>query len=210
MELTVERLRRRLINEEKLLKEDAKDKKYSFIAKDVWEDGKFPRGVKKTIPTVYGPEVVPVVKQYTINFPAKGYIKPPGSTVPKLQLRHTMTIHILRTYPFKMDAKLGAPIRVTWVSDIFHPNIAPGIDYGGPGVFCLGMIEKWLPSNYPIINLPTLIRVIKCVVENPNPDDPIGFPTCREAAEWFKKHASLLTEKNRPVITRIEKLEREE
>jgi len=170
-------LLKRLSNEEEELRKES----ISFSKIDYYV-GEKPKKIE--VFTVYGPEKVPVVRKYTVKFVARGFVKKGYSIVP--QWDHVASIYILRHYPIPNPKdRLGAPVRITWESDIFHPNIAPGPLYGGNGVVCWGILKKWLKT----ITLLQLIRGLQMLVQNPNPDDPIhNPPICLEAAEYFKKY----------------------
>ena len=34
----------------------------------------------------------------------------------------------------------------------------------------------------------TTVKALKLLVENPNPDDPLNYPICLEATEFFKQN----------------------
>jgi ubiquitin-protein ligase len=47
----------------------------------------------------------------------------------------------------------------------------------------LNILKKWSRLS----DLATTIRALKILIENPNPDDPLDYPECTEAAKFFKK-----------------------
>jgi ubiquitin-protein ligase len=145
----------------------------------------FTNGKKIGIATVLGYEIIAPVRVYNVEFKAEGLMLPYKSTTPIPFSNHAASIYILRNYPFPDDSsKLGAPVRIEWISPIFHPNIAPGRKYGGTGVVCWQALKKWMKT----FNLRGLILGLRILVENPNPDDPLKFPpVCLQAAEYFKK-----------------------
>jgi ubiquitin-protein ligase len=179
--LTLQKLLERLNNEE----EEVKKAGYTIINRQEYFD------IKKRIeaeiipvPTVYGIEEVPAVVRYRYKINAQGYVKNLSGKIEQLW-EHIFDLYILRSYPFPLaTSRLGAPIRIVWVTSIFHPNIAPGINYGGTGVVCWRAFTKWTP----ILNMLNIVEGIKQLVENPEPDDPIRNPSiCLEAAEFFKR-----------------------
>ena len=178
--LPFQRLLRRLRNEEKLLRDNG----YKFVREDFYKGDKEYKKIK--VPTVYGEEEIPAVCRYIMSFRALGYRLTPYNTVVQ-HWDHEAEVYILRYYPMSDDSRrLGAPIRVVWRSDIFHPNIAPGVAYGGTGVVCWALIKKW---KGPALNLLTVVKGLERLVENPEPNDPIHYPEiCLVAAEYFKKH----------------------
>jgi ubiquitin-protein ligase len=53
----------------------------------------------------------------------------------------------------------------------------------GTGYICLNILKKWSRLS----DLVTTIRALKILIENPNPEDPLDYPECLEAANFFKK-----------------------
>jgi ubiquitin-protein ligase len=73
------------------------------------------------------------------------------------------------------------------LSNIFHPNIHP-VELSisgkpGTGYICLNILKKWSRLS----DLVTTIRALKILIENPNPEDPLDYPECLEAANFFKR-----------------------
>ncbi|MEM4004042.1 MAG: ubiquitin-conjugating enzyme E2 [Desulfurococcaceae archaeon] len=137
------------------------------------------------VPTVYGLEKVPAVVMYLFEIEALGYVLDASSNKVVPLSRHIFELYILRSYPFPMDRRLGAPLRIVWVTPIFHPNIAPGVEYEGTGVVCWRAFSKWIST----MNLKSILEGVKLLVENPNPDDPLrNPPICLEAARYFKEN----------------------
>ncbi|TFG05910.1 MAG: hypothetical protein EU539_08845 [Promethearchaeota archaeon] len=92
---------------------------------------------------------------------------------------HRVFIKINRSFPYP------GGIDFAWNSNIFHPNIHPlelpsGED--GTGYICLNLLKKWSR----LTDLETTIKALKLLVENPNPDDPLNYELCLEAAKFFK------------------------
>ena len=177
--LTLGSLLKRLKNEEReLLRNKYKITKYIYYNKKR-------EFTEVEVPTVYGLEAIPVVVRYRINIWALGYELDPSNRV-RQRWNHTFDLYIMRNYPLPYTSRrLGAPIRIVWVTPIFHPNIAPGEDYGGTGVVCWNVFKKWLPA----MNLLSIVRGVENLVANPDPGDPIhNPPICLKAAEYFKNN----------------------
>jgi len=175
--LPLKRLLQRLNNEE----EECRREGYEFTRINLLKENK-PQ--KITVPTVYGSEKVSAIRRYTFNFRALGYWKQ-GSSITQYW-DHMVDIYILRHYPYSdPDKRLGAPIRLVWLTPIFHPNIAPGVQYGGTGVVCWALLRKTLKT----INLLSIVKGLEYLVQNPEPNDPLVHPPiCLEAARYFKEH----------------------
>ncbi len=177
--LPFKRLLRVLENEEEELNEQG----YKFSKVDFFDDKN--EFTYLEVPTVYGLETVPVVRKYRIlNLKALGYWFDHAQRLVQYW-DHKVDIYILRSYPLPDDRlRFRAPVRIVWLTPIFHPNIAPGSEYGGTGVVCWGMLKKWTQRN----TLLSLLEGLKLLVENPDPTDPIYNPSiCLEAAKYFSK-----------------------
>jgi hypothetical protein len=179
--LTLAKLIERLKNEEDQVRKAG----YGIVHRQEFfnaEKGVEYRMVK--VPTVYGIEQVPAVIKYRYKLHAQGYVKNERGQVEQLW-EHMFDLYVLRSYPFPLaTSRLGAPIRIVWITPIFHPNIAPGVDYGGSGVVCWRAFIKWTA----MINMLNIVEGVKQLIENPEPNDPIrNPPICLEAAEYFKK-----------------------
>jgi len=76
----------------------------------------------------------------------------------------------------------------SWLSEIFHPNIDSvekrSSSNQGTGYICLNILKQWSRLS----DLVTIVKALEILVENPNPDDPLDYPHCLEAAKYFKKH----------------------
>jgi ubiquitin-protein ligase len=170
-----EKLLKRLSREEKELNEQG----LQFTRSEVW--------CMLNFPMIYsqGYEALDVAVKYTVNFNARGFILTKKGVIE--QLNHTASIYVLRFYPY-LDPKSGAPVRIFWESNIFHPNICPGPKYGGDGSVCWKMIREW-GKNF---SLATLVKGLQLLVENPNPDDALNrIPICVQAASFFKDNPHL-------------------
>ena len=130
-------------------------------------------------------EELHVAVKYLVKLKARGYVLDRGNIESKNE--HEASIYVLRNYPYP-DEKTGAPLRIFWESDIFHPNIAPGPRYGGTGLVCWKMIKEWGKT----FSLASLVKGLQLLVENPNPDDPLSrYPICVAAANFFKDNPHL-------------------
>jgi hypothetical protein len=149
------------------------------------------------IPTPIGIDEVEVVRVYKFSgLRANGYVKL-GDKIDKA-LYHNFNLYILRSYPVGLLTMKNilkrplyeAPIRVRYMSNIFHPNILPGPDYIDDeyaGTICWAVYSEWLPS----LTLDKLVEGFKMMIENPNPNDPLrNRPICREAAKFFSREGS--------------------
>jgi hypothetical protein len=181
MSLPINLLLRRLQNEEEEL--SRLDSVIRFSKADHY---KGERGEEIDVFTAYGWNRVEVVRSYDIEFKAQGFYMPNNSTRPLPLNSHVVKVFILRWYPYYDDSRrLGAPVRLSWVTPIFHPNIAPGIKFGGNGVVCWNLLKKSITK----ISLSAIVNGLIVLVSNPYPDDPISVPKiCKEAALYFKEH----------------------
>ncbi len=114
-----------------------------------------------------------------LSLPALGFIKDQGILVPKKA--HRIFLKINRSFPYP------GGIDFSWLSNIFHPNIHP-VELSisgnpGTGYICLNILKKWSRLS----DLVTTIRALKILIENPNAEDPLDYPECLEAANFFKK-----------------------
>jgi ubiquitin-protein ligase len=108
--------------------------------------------------------------QAVLRFKSKGLVKEEnGGLVP--QLDHRVQIEINREFPYP------GGIKFIWLSPIFHPNIDPY----ETGYICLNVLKKWSQLS----DLSTTIKALEMLVSHPNPTDPLNYPTCLEAAQYF-------------------------
>jgi len=118
-----------------------------------------------------------------ININAKGFqkIKSPEGAHLEPRNKHKAKVHINRQFPY------AGGLEVKWITSIFHPNLDP-LDHinvgGGTGYVCLNVLKKWSRLS----DLSTSANALKMLVQNPNPDDPLNYPECLEAAAYFKEH----------------------
>ncbi|MFX1567042.1 MAG: ubiquitin-conjugating enzyme E2 [Promethearchaeota archaeon] len=140
--------------------------------------------------------------EFTININALGLIKNKGELIP--QRSHRIFLKINRSFPYP------GGIDFSWITHIFHPNIHPvQIPQGNPGTgyICLNVLKKWSRLS----DLETTAKALKNLVENPNPDDPLNYPICLEAAELFRnKTMSEIKEGLNIAEEQIEEKEEEE
>jgi ubiquitin-protein ligase len=101
----------------------------------------------------------------------------------KPKLKHRIFIKINRSFPYP------GGIDFSWYSNIFHPNIHPveleGKNNLGTGYICLNVLRQWSRLS----DLETTVKSLEKLVENPNPDDPLQYDICIEAAEFFKNNS---------------------
>ncbi|MFX0142113.1 MAG: ubiquitin-conjugating enzyme E2 [Candidatus Hodarchaeota archaeon] len=97
---------------------------------------------------------------------------------------HRVFLKINRSFPYP------GGIDFSWFSEIYHPNIHP-VDQSsfskdpGTGYICLNVLKKWSRLS----DLETTVKALELLVENPNPDDPLNYPICLEATEFFKNNS---------------------
>lgn len=94
---------------------------------------------------------------------------------------HRIFMKINRSFPYP------GGIDFAWYSNIFHPNIHPveltSSKNPGTGYICLNVLKQWSRLS----DLETTVKALEKLVENPNPDDPLKYDLCLEAAKFFKK-----------------------
>ena len=98
------------------------------------------------------------------------------------KIEHRVFIKINRSFPYP------GGIDFSWYSDLYHPNIHPVKLYNsntlGTGYICLNILRKWSKLS----DLETTVKSLQFLVENPNPEDPLQYHICIDAASFFKKH----------------------
>ncbi|TFF98320.1 MAG: hypothetical protein EU541_06970 [Promethearchaeota archaeon] len=95
---------------------------------------------------------------------------------------HRILLKLNRSFPYP------GGVDFLWYSNIFHPNIHPveiSKDEKGTGYICLNILKKWSRLS----DLETTVKALKMLIKNPNPDDPLNYPMCLEAAEFFKENS---------------------
>ena len=190
--LPLEWLLNRLRNEEKNLREKFPDLKFSV--EDLC-DFKRESGKIYKIPTPIGIDEVEVVRIYKFRgFYARAFVK--RREVIDRTFHHDFDLYILRSYPLGLSSIKSpvkrplyeAPVRIRYLSNIFHPNIMPGPDFiedDYAGAVCWAAYSNWLTS----FTLDKLVESFKMLIENPNPDprDALKRPICIEAAMFFSR-----------------------
>lgn len=115
--------------------------------------------------------------EFRLKIKATGFIKRGTELIPKKT--HIVSLTINRAFPYP------GGISFIWISDIFHPNINPlevtGSNEASTGYICLNVLKKWSRLS----DLETTVKALQMLVENPNPDDPLNYDVCLEAAEFF-------------------------
>jgi ubiquitin-protein ligase len=111
--------------------------------------------------------------QFVVRIYAKGLVKNDIGELVK-QYNHRIQITILREFPYP------GGIKFLWLSPIFHPNIDPY----ETGYICLNVLKKWSQLS----DLSTTIKALEMLVEHPNPEDPLNYPMCLEATQYFIDH----------------------
>jgi len=122
--------------------------------------------------------------KFLINLKALGFImgtfKEGIDIVP--QKDHQIHLELNRAFPYP------GGIRFSWQSNIFHPNIhpvkVPSPYESGTGYICLNILKKWSR----LTDLETTVKALQKLVVNPNPDDPLKYDICSEAAKFFKQN----------------------
>ena len=115
--------------------------------------------------------------EFIINLRTLGYIRVKGKLVP--QRAHQIFLKLNRSFPYP------GGIDFSWISNIFHPNIHPveiSSENPGTGYICLNVLKKWSRLS----DLETTVKALRSLIQNPNPDDPLNYPICLDAAEYFK------------------------
>jgi len=119
-----------------------------------------------------------------LKLKALGFIQKYGNenlnVAPKT--KHRVFIKINRSFPYP------GGIDFCWHSELYHPNIHPvelqNSTYLGTGYICLNVLRKWSKLS----DLETTSKALQILAENPNPDDPLQYNICLDAASFFKKH----------------------
>lgn len=182
----------RLKNEEDQLLKRFPDLKFSV--EDLF-DARREVGRYVKIPTPIGIDEVEVIRIYKFRrLYAEAFIK--KRDVIDKTFYHDFDLYILRSYPWGLSSIKNplnrplyeAPVRIRYLSNIFHPNIMPGPDYIDDeyaGAVCWAAYSNWLTS----FTLDKLVESFKLLVENPNPDpkEALKRPGCLEAAMFFSR-----------------------
>jgi ubiquitin-protein ligase len=121
---------------------------------------------------------------FWVNITSLGFIR--KDTSEKFSLLpvkfHRIFIKLNRSFPYP------GGIDLSWYSDIFHPNIHPveikHSDKPGTGYICLNVLKQWSRLS----DLESTVKSLQKLVENPNPDDPLNYDICTQAAEFFRRN----------------------
>jgi hypothetical protein len=183
----------RLKNEEDQLRKKFPDIKCTI--EDTY-DMKKESGRYFKVPTPIGIDEVETIRIYRIrNLYAKAYVKK-GNVIDRTYY-HDFDLYVLRSYPLGLSSiktpqkkpLYEAPVRIRYLSNIFHPNILPGPDYLNndeyAGAVCWAAYSNWLTS----FTLEKLVESFRMLIENPNPDprEALKRPIAQEAAIFFAK-----------------------
>ncbi len=119
--------------------------------------------------------------EVVIAIKALGFLKDSAELIPVKV--HRIFLKINRSFPYP------GGIEFSWISDIFHPNIHPTEHTNpdgtmGTGYICLNVLKKWSRLS----DLETTVKALQMLVENPNPDDPLNYDMCLEAADFFREN----------------------
>ncbi len=120
--------------------------------------------------------------EFIMNVKALGFLKEGTDLIPVK--KHRVYLKINRSFPYP------GGIDFSWYSQIFHPNIHPvetktSTGDPGTGYICLNVLKKWSRLS----DLETTVKALQMLVEHPNPDDPLNYPICAEATEFFKENS---------------------
>jgi hypothetical protein len=174
-------LKKRLDNEEKELAA----KGYQLSKEDVWKEIE-----------VVGerPESIPAARKYSLLIKARGFWRPRPGAPPKPIWEHKVLLYVLDSYPF-ISKGTGVPLRAIWLTPIFHPNIANGVEAKGTGFVCWPVLkDKWTHLD----TLYGIVRGLQILIENPNlgdseEDRPLRFDECQAAYRWFRENPQALS-----------------
>jgi ubiquitin-protein ligase len=115
--------------------------------------------------------------EFMIELNSLGFSESLEGLIPKRS--HRILLKLNRSFPYP------GGIDFSWLSNLFHPNIHPielDLEHPGTGYICLNVLKKWSRLS----DLETTIKALKLLVENPNSDDPLNYPICLRAAEYYK------------------------
>jgi ubiquitin-protein ligase len=125
------------------------------------------------------------IVRFILNIRSKGLVKDAaGKLIP--QTSHRIQIEINRQFPYP------GGIKFLWLSPIFHPNIDPY----ETGYICLNVLKKWSQLS----DLSTTVKALEMLVSHPNPEDPLNYKTCLEAAKYFADNPPKEEEKDDDIL----------
>ena len=120
--------------------------------------------------------------EFLVTLKALGFIREianPQNLIPKTS--HRVLFKLNRAFPYP------GGIDFAWYSNIFHPNIHPvELPYSanpGTGYICLNILKQWSRLS----DLETTVKALEKLLEYPNPEDPLNYDICLDAADFFKK-----------------------
>ena len=113
-------------------------------------------------------------EKYIVSYYCKGLIWPEGDAEPSISENHRLEIYLHKNFP-------RYPPKLTWLTDIFHPNILPPSKNGG---VCIG---KWTPAE----TLDQLCIRIGEMIQYRNFSITDALNT--EAAAWVSVHMDRFT-----------------
>jgi ubiquitin-protein ligase len=126
------------------------------------------------------------IVRFVINVRSKGFVKDAASGKLVPQLNHRIQIEINRQFPYP------GGIKFLWLSPIFHPNIDPY----ETGYICLNVLKKWSQLS----DLSTTVKALEMLITHPNPEDPLNYKTCLEAAKYFADNPPKEEEKDDDIL----------
>ncbi|MFX0047727.1 MAG: ubiquitin-conjugating enzyme E2 [Candidatus Hermodarchaeota archaeon] len=155
---------------------------------EIWKDR-----IKNEMKILYGLNVIEKDSivwydnnvELLVNIKAIGFTL--GDSTDKMTLvpqkSHRIFMKINRSFPYP------GGIDFSWYSDIFHPNIHPvelsSTKNPGTGYICLNILKQWSKLS----DLENTVKALQKLVENPNPEDPLKYDVCLDAAAFFKKNS---------------------
>ncbi|XP_076234772.1 ubiquitin-conjugating enzyme E2 T [Calliopsis andreniformis] len=96
-----------------------------------------------------------------------------------------LEINISDQYPFE-------PPRITFQTPVYHPNI------DNKGRICMDLLNMPPKGSWkPTIGLKNLLEAVQCLLENPNPEDPLMADIAEEYKfnrQQFERKARKFTE----------------
>lgn len=129
-----------------------------------------------------------IPEKYRVTYKCKGLVWIEGNSAPSSTTHHQMEIYLHQNYP-------RVPPRLTWLTQIFHPNILSADRNGG---VCIG---SWTPAE----SLDRLcVRIGEMIqYKNYNLSDPLDTV----AAEWARKNTGKFPIDNRNIEKSPDKIE---
>ena len=143
--------------------------------------------------------------EFMVNIKALGFVlkQDPEGIDLIVQRDHRVFLKLNRSFPYP------GGVDFSFLTNIFHPNIHPvelSKDEKGTGYICLNVLKKWTRLS----DLESTVKALRMLISNPNPDDPLNYPICKEASEFFKKNTMDDLRKQYHLEKEEEKEEKEE